>query len=161
MLNSELKFNFIIEKNEAPIIEGKIVHNKNSRKNKIPLSKIEYQEIIIKWSLCEYLGPVEENPMSSSFFPLSSTKKLNNGLSASSMLKQLNSNLVFDNYILKEHDHLKIYLEYKHPKKNNKPRPFIDGFISFIFKNEWILNEGFDHLNKLDEVVQFGKVIIL
>lgn len=160
MSNSELKLNFVVDKNEVTTTEKKIIHNKNSRRNKIKLSRDEYQETVMKWSLFEYLQPVKDNPLNTEFFPLSSSKSLKNGLSADSILKYLNSNLVFDFYELKENDKLNIRMEYKHPEMYRKSRPFVGDFLSFIFKKEWEINEGFDHIHNSYKELNEGKIII-
>ncbi|WP_299229671.1 hypothetical protein [uncultured Psychroserpens sp.] len=160
MSNPELKLNFVVDKNEVTTTEKKIVHNKNSRRNKIKLNRDEYQETVIKWSLSKYLQPVKENPLNTEFFPISSSKSLSNGLSADSILKYLNSNLVFDFYELKENDKLNIRMEYKHPEMYRKSRPYIGNFISFIFKMEWEINKGFDHIHNSYTELNEGKIII-
>lgn len=160
MSNSKLKLNFVVEKNEITTTEKKIIHNKNSRRNKIKISKDEYQKTVIKWSLYKYLQPPGDNPLNIEFFPLSSSKSLNNGLSADSILKYLNSNLVFDFYELKENDKLDIRMEYKHPEVYRKSRPFIGNFISFIFKEEWKINEEFEHIHNSYKELNGGKIII-
>lgn len=58
---------------------------------------------------------------------------LNNGFSAEKILNLLNSKPLFENYLPKENDFLKIWLEYKHPVIHNKSRPYIGDFISFIY----------------------------
>ena len=159
MSNPELKLNFVVDEKETTI-EKKIIHNKNSRRNKIKLSRDEYQETIIKWSLSEYIQPVEDNPLNSEFFPMPSSKSLNNGLSADSILKLLNSNLVFDFYQPKENDKLNIRMEYKHPEMYRKSRPYIGDFISFIFKIEWEINKGLDHIHNSYKQLSEGEIII-
>ena len=160
MSKSELKLNFIIDENETSTIEKKIVHHKNSRRNKVKLSREEYNKTIIIWYLFEYLHPVEDDPMNIEFFPMPSSESLNNELSAKTIVNYINSNSVFDFYQPKENDKLNIMMEYKHPKIYNKSRPFIGNFISFIFKEEWQVNNGFDHINNCYKDLKKGKLII-
>jgi hypothetical protein len=155
VLNPELKFNFIIELGETPIVDDKIIHNKNSRRNKIRLSKDEYQETTIKWTLFEFSHKNDEH----FGMPWSSSKSLNNGLSASSILKYLNSNLVFDFYQLKENDKLNIRMEYIH-REMHKPRPIIDNYLSFVFKEEWKLNKDFETIDYSYRELKNGELVI-
>ncbi|MGD1319943.1 hypothetical protein [Chryseobacterium sp. 2R14A] len=90
----------------------------------------------------------------------SSRNKLNNGLLAENILTLLNSEIIFENYLPKENDFLKIWLEYKHAKNHNKSRPYIGDFISFIYNKEWKINNGFDHINFEYEILQEGEIKI-
>lgn len=155
MSNPELDFVFKIEKTETSLVEKKIIHNKNSRRNKIKLSKDEYQRTIIKWSLFEFLNEKQEH----FGMPLSSSESLNNGLSATSILKYLNSNLVFDFYQLKENDKLNIRMEYIH-REMHKPRPLIDNYLSFVFKEVWKLNKDFETIDFSYRELKNGELII-
>ncbi len=157
MSNPELKFYFKIDKKETLTVEKKTTYNKTSRKNKVKLSKEEYEETIIKWDLFEFLHTKDEH----FGMPWSSSKSLNNGLSANSILKYLNSNLVFDFYTPKENDNLMIRMEYKHPETNRKSRPFIGDFISLIFKREWEINKGFEHIDNSYKEIEQGELIIV
>ncbi|WBX77979.1 hypothetical protein PG911_06905 [Tenacibaculum ovolyticum] len=152
--------NFKIEEDKNLAIEEKIVHNKKSRKNKIKLSRNEYQETIIKWVLFEYLHPVESNHLESEFFPLCSSKFLNNGVTVKSILLYLNSNIVFDFYRPKENDKINIRMEYKYSEVKKKSRPYIGDFISLILKEEWEINENFEHINNCYQELKKGKLII-
>ncbi len=53
-----------------------------------------------------------------------------------------------------------ILMEYKHPIIRRKPRPLINNFISFIFKKEWVINEGFEHINHSHKEIKEGEIII-
>ncbi|WP_430411256.1 hypothetical protein [Kordia sp.] len=161
MLNSELKIIFEIEENETTTIQKKLIHNKNSRRNKIKLRKEDYEETILKWCLFEYIQPVEDNPYDTAFFPLTSSEALNNGLSANSIINYLNSNLVFDFYQPKENDKLTIRMEYKFPKMYRKSRPYIGDFISLLFNTEWKINRNFDDIYASYKEVKHGKLSII
>ncbi|KAB1154249.1 hypothetical protein F7018_14865 [Tenacibaculum aiptasiae] len=160
MSNPELKLNFIVDKNESLTIAKKIIHNKNSKRKKLKLNRNEYQETVLKWTLFKYLQPAEDNPLNSEFFPLPPSNSLNNGLSADLILKYLNSNSVFNFYKLKKNDKLNIRMEYKHPEMYRKSRPFIGDYISFIFKIEWEINKGFDHIYNSYKLLNEGIIII-
>ena len=154
-----MKLNFIVDKKEDTSTEKKVIHNKNSRRNKIKLSKGDYEQTLIKWVLFKYVGPKEVNPMDSEFFPTPSSKCLNNGLSADSILKLLNSSLVFDFYQPKENDKLNIRMEYKHPEMYRKSRPYIGDFISLIFRKKWEINKGFEHIHNSYIELNEGEII--
>ena len=160
MLESELKLDFIVDTKEASTSFNKIIHNKKSRRNKTKLSKDEYQKTIIKWSLSQYVHPVKYDPFNAEFFPFTSSKFLNNGLSADSILIYLNSNLVFDFYEPKQNDKLTIKMEYKHPQKHRKSRPYIDDFIILIFNKKWEINEGFNHIDNVYKQIAEGESIV-
>ena len=152
---------FVVDKKETSTVEKKIIHNKNSRRNKIKLSREEYNKTIMTWYLFEYLHPVEDDPMNIEFFPLTSSECLNNGWSANTILNYIKSNSIFDFYQVKENDKLKIVMKYKHPKMYNKSRPYIGNFISFIFKEEeWQIDNGFDHIYNCYKDLKKGKLII-
>ncbi|WP_298417402.1 hypothetical protein [uncultured Kordia sp.] len=161
MLNPELKIIFEVKANETSIIEQKVIHNKNSRKNKIKLSKEEYEETLIKWCLFKYVQPLNDNLFNTEFFPLTPSEVLNNGLSANFIANYLNSNLVFDFYQPKENDKLTIRMEYKLSEINRKSRPYIGDFISLIFTKEWKINKNFNHIHNSYSEVKHGNLTII
>ncbi|SDG26841.1 hypothetical protein [Epilithonimonas hungarica] len=150
---NQYKFSFKLE--EQSQFEPEVVHNKNSRKNRIQLTKTEYEEIIIEWRLSKYVKQVEYDINSCEFFPISPSEELNNGISAESILEFINSNLIFD-YLPQNNDMLKISMKYVHPTIHRKRRPYIGNYISFIYKNKWSINEGFEHIDNIYETVQEG-----
>ncbi|MPT30315.1 MAG: hypothetical protein E2600_01340 [Chryseobacterium sp.] len=142
-------------KNKSRIDSTEIIHNKHSRKNRLKLSKNDYEETIIKWSFFKYIKEIDYDLSNFEFVSQSSSQQLNNGLSATSILEIINSDLIFD-YTPLRNDMLQIYMEYIHQTINNKPRPYIGNYISFIYKNEWIINEGFEHIDNVYEIIQEG-----
>lgn len=156
----EINFVFETEKNDTFIIDNKIIHNKKSRKNKVKFDRNRYKETTIKWYLFKYISPVEFDSFNSEFFPWPSSNSLANGLTVESILLFLNSNFNFGNYKLKKLDKLKIYMDYKHPIIKKKSRPPIDDFISLIFEEKWMINEGFDHIDNNYKELMKGEIII-
>ncbi|OCK49740.1 hypothetical protein BA768_07530 [Chryseobacterium sp. CBo1] len=156
------KFNnnieFIIKTQNSKVSQESIVHNKNSRRNKIKLTSAEYNDLIIIWSLSQFQRQMHYDGIEWQY--QSSRNKLNNGLLAENILTLLNSEIIFENYLPKENDFLKIWLEYKHTKNHNKSRPYIGDFISFIYNKEWKINNGFDHINFEYEILQEGEIKI-
>lgn len=152
---------FVITSNQNLSTEvPKIVHYKNSRRNKIKLTKSEYEQTIIKWSLRKYVKEIEYDPNSCEFLPMFSSSILENGLTSIKILEFLNSILIINNYIPENNDILKIWLEYKHPIIY-KPRPYIDNFILFrFFAEEWIEDTGFDRIDKIYEDIYDGELFI-
>lgn len=158
MTNIEYNFSFI--KTDKLLLDSsaKIIHNKNSRKNRIKLSKLEYEEIEIIWTLFECK---EEKVYGEfDFQHQSSRDKLSNGIKASQILQTLNSVNVFQNYTPKQDDYLSIRLDYIHPTKNKNNRPYIGEYISFIFTDCWNLNKGYDRINNCHEILFEGVVLI-
>lgn len=143
------------------VTEPIIIHNKNNRRNKIKLSKNEYEETILKWRLSEFVKKKEYDPDECSFTPISSSDFLSNGLSCDKIIGFINTDLIFENYLPQENDFLKIWLEYKHPEIHRKGRPIIDrAYLSFIFSEKWIKNEGFDHIDNIYEEIFGGEILL-
>lgn len=161
MNNSESKIVFIIKNTDSSDqsdIKENIIHNKNSRKNRIKLSSEEYQEKLIVWSLRRYISKIEYQGIEWQY--ISSGKKLNNGIFYEEILLVINSENIFENFSPKENDLLTIRLEYKHPEKHRKSRPYINDFISFVYEQEWRLNKDFEHIHNSYEIIAEGKIII-
>lgn len=148
---------FLIKPEEQSPLEATVVHNKKSRKNKINLTKTEYEETIIEWMLSKYVKQVEYDINNCEFFPISPSEELNNGISAESILEFINSNLIFD-YLPQNNDMLKISMEYVHPTINRKRRPYIGNYISFIYKNEWSIMKDLSILITFMKLL--GKVLL-
>ena len=91
-----------MDENNLENDKGQINHYKNSRRNRIKLKDIDYEETEIKWNLSKYLGASETNPLDAEYFPWSSSNKLNNGLSADELIKFLGSTV---NCVGKDLDH--------------------------------------------------------
>ncbi|WP_160136203.1 hypothetical protein [Chryseobacterium sp. c4a] len=149
---------FILKKAENIIDNKESIHHKNSKKNKINLSRLQYEKTTILWKLSKFLRKEEDNGID--FQYQSSSSQLNNGLSYESMLSLLNSQSVFENYQPKENDCLAIWMEYKHTEINKKTRPYIGNYISFIYSGTWKLNKGFEHLYNLYETLYEGELQI-
>ena len=158
MENPNFNFSFIYPSIEFSKSEEKIIHYKKSRKNKIKLSKSEYEEIKIVWTLSEYKGRIKYDGIDWQY--QSSSDKLSNGIMGSQILQKLNSSNVFANYFPKENDYLSIRLEYIHTTKNKKYRPYIGEYISFIFIDNWNLNKGYDHIDNCYEIIMEGEITI-
>jgi hypothetical protein len=149
---------FKISDEDLPNQSLAVVHNKHNRKNRFKLTKNEYEETRVRWSLSKFLRKTVYNPNDCEFIPMSSSDMLSNGLSNNEVLKHLNSDISFDNYIPQDNDYLKIWQEFKHPEMYKKSRPFIENYISFIFKGEWHCNTGFEHIDNVYEDVFEGDV---
>lgn len=157
---NELKRNieFIIKKQNSKINQENIIHNKNSRVNKIKLSSAEYNETLILWTLSQFQRKMQYDGIDWQY--QSSRNTLNNGLLAETVLSVLNSVIIFANYSPQKNDFLKIWLEYKHPTTHNKSRPYIGDYISFIYNEEWKINNGYDHIDFEYETLQEGEIKI-
>lgn len=160
MNNSESKIDFIIKNTDSNRLDEKenIIHNKNSRKNRITLRLREYQKTLVTWSISRYKSKMEYNGID--WQPHSSGKELNNGISYEVILSAINSKNVFENYLPRENDILKVRLEYIHPKKHKKSRPYINNFMSFIYDKKWRLNKGFEHIHNSYEIIAEGEIIM-
>lgn len=157
---NELKSNidFIIKTQNSKVNQENIVHYKNSRGNKIKLSSAEYNEAIILWSLSQFQRKIQYDGIDWQY--QSSRNTLNNGLLAETVLSVLNSGIIFANSSPQINDFLKIWLEYKYPIIHNKSRPYIGDFISFIYNEEWKINNGYDHIDFEYETLQEGEIKI-
>lgn len=144
MTNSESRIDFIMKELEASMDGRKAINNKNTRKNKIKLTKSQYEETFMLWRLSRFLKMEEYNGID--FQHKSSSPQLSNGLSYEPILSLLNSKVIFENYQPKENDSLSIWMEYKHVEMNEKTRPYIGSYISFIYSHEWTLNNGYDSM---------------
>ncbi|AZA77863.1 hypothetical protein EG347_10200 [Chryseobacterium sp. G0186] len=158
MINPESSIDFIMKEPEVSIDDDKVIHNKNSRKNTIKLTRSQYEETSMVWKLSRFLRKEEFNNID--FQYISSSTQLSNGLSYEPVLSLLNSKTVFENYLPKENDFLSIRMEYKHPEINKKSRPYIGNYISFIYSHEWVVNKGFDHIDREYETLYEGEVKI-
>ncbi|WP_273005932.1 MULTISPECIES: hypothetical protein [Chryseobacterium] len=158
MANSESRIDFIMKESEASMDDGKAIHNKNTRKNKIKLTKSQYEETFMLWRLSRVLKMEEYNGID--FQHKSSSPQLSNGLSYEPILSLLNSKVIFENYQPKENDSLSIWMEYKYAEMNKKTRPYIGNYISFIYSHEWMLNSGFDHIYSDYETLCDGELKI-
>ncbi|KQR92505.1 hypothetical protein ASG01_11340 [Chryseobacterium sp. Leaf180] len=154
-MNFKITENKSLFKRELPVI-----HNKNNRQNKIRFTKSEYEETILKWSLSKYINERTYNSDDSEFFPMSSSEKLQNGLTSDDILNYINNNIIFENYEPQEQDFLKIWLEYIHPEIHRKSRPYISNYMSFIYSGEWFSNKGFDHLDNVYEDLFEGEIFL-
>ncbi|WP_162926056.1 hypothetical protein [Chryseobacterium aurantiacum] len=158
MTNSESRIDFIMKESEASIEDRKSIHNKNTGKNKIKLTKSQYEETSILWRLSRFLKMEEDNGID--FQYRSSSTQLTSGLSHEPILSLLNSKAVFESYQPKENDSLLIWIEYKYAEINKKPRPYIGNYISFIYHHEWTLNNGFDSIYGDYETLCEGEIKI-
>jgi hypothetical protein len=158
MTNSGFNFSFLTPNVKFSNNDDRVIHNKNSRKNKIKLSKAEYEEIKVVWTLSEYKGRREYDGIDWRY--QSSSDKLGNGILGSQILQKINSSNVFEDFTPKENDYLSIRLEYIHPAKNNKSRPYIGEYISFIYTDSWNLNKGYDHIDNCYEIIMEGEIVI-
>ena len=159
MTDSDCNFSFLIKNVNILNNEDKEIHNKNSRKNKIKLSKVEYEQIRIVWTLSEQIGRKKYDGIDWQY--KSSSDKLSNGITGAQILLKINSSNAFEDYTPKKNDNLLIRLEYLHPTKNNKSRPYIDDYISFIFTECWNLNSGYDHIDNCYERMMEGEIEII
>lgn len=158
MTNSESSIDFIMKEPKVSIDDDKAIHNQNSRKNKVKLTKTQYEETSMVWKLSRFLRMEEFNNFD--FQYISSSTQLSNGLSYEPFLSLLNSKAVFENYIPQENDALSIWLEYKHSEINKKSRPYIGNYISFIYSDEWVVNKGFDHIDLEYQTLYEGEIKI-
>lgn len=158
MDTSKINIAFVKKISHSLQEQKEIVHNKNSRKNRVKLNLKEYNKTIIIWSLSNYKGKMEYNGIDWQY--LSSGKELNNGISYEIILPVLNSENIFENYLPKDKDILKIRLKYIHPEKDGKSRPYINNFISFVYDKEWRLNRAFEHAHNSYEIIAEGEIII-
>lgn len=156
---SENSIEFSIKNLSFSNKQENIIHNKNSRKNKLKLINEEYQEKIILWNLSRF--EKDRNYDGIEWQYQSSRDQLNNRFSAENILKLLNSKSVLENYLPQENDFLKIWLEYKYPSMHNKSRPYISDYISFLYDYKWKLNKGFDHIDFEYKVLYEGEIKIL
>ncbi|MCT4203492.1 hypothetical protein [Elizabethkingia anophelis] len=158
-MNSAISSIEFILNNTIPEPEDKaIIHNKLSRKNRIKLNKSQYEETKIYWCLLEYVGLKEDDGFD--WVYKASSTELNNGLSAEIFQQIINSDSFFSNYIIKDNDLLTISLEYIHPAKYNKTRPYIGNYLSFIFNKVWEINSGYDHIANMYRKLQEGEVVV-
>ena len=51
---------------------------------------------------------------------------------------------------------LNISMEYLYATINNKSRPYIGNYLSFIYKDEWLINKGFEHIDNIYEIISEG-----
>ncbi|MDY0932509.1 hypothetical protein [Chryseobacterium sp. CFBP8996] len=158
MNESKINIEFIIKKQNPILKEKDLIHNKNSRKNKLKLTPVEYNEILIFGNLSEFKKKIQYDGIDWQY--QSSRNTLNNGLLAETVLSILNSGIIFANYSPQKNDFLKIWLEYKYPIIHNKSRPYIGDFISFIYNEEWKINNGYDHIDFEYETLQEGEIKI-
>ncbi|MGE8434563.1 hypothetical protein [Chryseobacterium joostei] len=158
MTNSESRIDFIMKEPEISVDEIKTIHNKNTRNNKIKLTKSQYEETFMFWRLSRVLKMEEYNGID--FQHKSSSPQLSNGLSYEPILSLLNSKAVFEDYQPKENDSLSIWMEYKYAEMNKKKRLYIGNYMSFIYSNKWTLNSGFDHIYSDYETLCNGELKI-
>lgn len=131
-------------------------HNKNSRKNKAVQDRDEYEKKELIWSLFKYRG--EEVHDGVDWRPQGSSQKLNDQLTTVIIVDILNKNKAFDfEYGPAGDDYLSLKFKYVHKEIKNRDRPYIDDYISFLFKDgKWIINKGYDHLKKVYEDFKEG-----
>ena len=146
---------WINNKEESDIKSTELIRNKNSRKNKLKLSKTDYEETKIEWTLFKYIKELEYDSNGCEFLPESPSQQLNNGISAASILEIINSDLIFE-YLPQRNDMLNISMEYLYATINNKSRPYIGNYLSFIYKDEWLINKGFEHIDNIYEIISEG-----
>lgn len=158
MIYSHNKIEFIIKDGSSLTSHEEIIHNKNSRRYKLKLTTFQYHETRIFWNLSEFKRKMQYDGIDWQY--QSSRNTLNNGLLADTVLSVLNSGIIFANYSPQKNDFLKIWLEYKYPIIHNKSRPYIGDFISFIYNEEWKINNGYDHIDFEYETLQEGEIKI-
>ncbi|MBL7559959.1 hypothetical protein JAO71_09110 [Olleya sp. YSTF-M6] len=136
----------------------KIIHHKNSRKNRVKFNKEKYEEKELIWALKKYTGERADDGMNWQY--QSSEDKLNEELTAEKIAEIINLGIDFDfDYHPKENDLLVLRYEYISPELKNKRRPFINYYTSFIYNNgKWNVNEGFDHIDS--DYLEFKSGII-
>jgi len=158
MIYSQNKIEFIIKDGSSSNSHEEIIHNKNSRRYKLNLTTSQYHETRIFWNLS---SSKFRDDLGFEFYQYQSSRnKLNNGLLAETIVSLLNSTKIFGNYAAQKNDFLKIWLEYKHPIIHNKSRSYIGDFISFIYNEEWKINNGYDHTDFEYETLQEGEIIL-
>ena len=150
--------NFIEQKSQPNYFEETIIHNKNSRKNKLKLTKEAYEETEIIWSLKKYISPKIYDGIDWQY--QSSSESLNNGISAIQILEEINTNKTLNDFFIQEKDLLIISMKYIIEERNKKSRPFIGNYISFIFNKNWSINSGFEHIDNNYEDYKNGILLI-
>ncbi len=156
-------FQFIFQKevDNQFVSVSEIIHNKNTRKNKEKIGREEYLKTSLKWDFRKYDGKIIHNSSDCEFFPMSSSKELNNGLSAESITEFNNKNETFEHFEIGKYDQLIIRMNYVYPEMYRKRRPYIGSFISLIFEVEWNINTGFDHIEYHYKDIASGELIVL
>ena len=154
----EIYLEFVENTENLAEFDEELIHNKNSRKNKLKLTKSEYEEYETIWSLSKYLSENKYDGIDWQY--QSSSEVLNNGIDFTQINDALKTTKIFENVTLEQNDLLTIKLEYKYPEINKKTRPFIDNFISLIFDRQWKLNKGFEHIDNIYKEIKNGKIII-
>lgn len=144
----ELKFITIEPKIETPNEVKPVIHYKNSRRHKTIWDRNKYEEKKFVWSLSKF---VEERLDDGIWQYRGSSKELNKELTAAKFVEELNTENLFDfEYLPEEKDYLHIRIEYVNEEIKGRSRPYIDAYISFIFKEgKWTINKGFDARNNV------------
>lgn len=157
-----MKFDYtinFIEKEFSPnYYDEKIIHNQNSRRNKVKLTKEIYEKTEIIWSLRKYISPKIYDGID--WQHQSSSENLNNGISAIQLLEKFNTNKTLNEFNLQKNDLLIISMRYIIEEKNKKTRPFIGKYISFIFDEKWLINSGFEHIDNNYQDYKSGILLI-
>tara|TARA_B100001059_G_scaffold178085_1_gene178709 strand:- start:355 stop:861 length:507 start_codon:yes stop_codon:yes gene_type:complete len=160
MSERKITFEFITVKSnkEKQDKNEKIIHHKNSRKNRVKFRKEKYEEKELIWTLKKKKGERAADGMNWQY--QSSADKLNDELTAENIVGIINLGIEFDfEYIPQENDFLVLKFEYTNPELKNKRRPFINYYTSFLYNNgKWNINEGFDHIHY--DFIEFKSGII-
>lgn len=159
-MNSDLILNFVekeIESTSEKIFE-QVINNRNSRRNKIKLTREEYEETQIVWNLRKYLSPKICDGIDWQY--KSSSETLNNGITAYQILEKINQKNTFQEFKFQKNDLLLISMRYTKSEKHKKPRPYIGNYISFIFAEKWSINTGFEHIENNYEEYKSGILLV-
>jgi hypothetical protein len=119
---------------------------KKTKNSKGTLQRCVYEQKKIIWILYRYKGIIEDNSIDWQY--RASSMQLDELLTAIKIVELLNAKNLFDfEYFPEENDFLMLKREYILKQIKNRSRPYIDNYISFIFKNEkWEVNQGYDHV---------------
>lgn len=162
MTNKKFEIQFItIEPKSIISNEVKpIVHYKNSRRHKTVWDRNKYEEKKVVWSLHKY---VEKKVDDGIWQYRGSSEELNKELTAAKFVEELNTENLFDfEYLPEEKDYLHIRIEYVNEEIKSRSRPYIDAYISFIFKKgKWTINKGYEHIHNTYKEFKEGIVNIL
>lgn len=144
MNNEIFKMEFITIGQEVNLDKQMIY--KKSKREKGTLNRAEYEQKNVIWNLRKYDGKIEYDGIEYKY--QSSSMELNKQLTSTRIVEELNLKNLFDfEYLPEENDFLVLKSEYKYKQNKTRSRPFINYYISFIFKDgKWNINNGYDHI---------------
>ena len=157
-MNFDSTINFIEENSQPNYFDEKIIHNQNSRRNKVKITKESYEETEIIWRLRKYISHKIYDGIDWQY--KSSSEALNNGISAIQLLEKITTDKTLKEFIIKKNDLLIISMRYIIEEKSKKTRPYIGDYISFIFDEKWLINSGFEHIDNNYEDYKKGVILI-